>query len=454
MTKELMYHIFEKNNRFFLLDAHNQLFWQLEPNSDSFEIIENLSKFGFFSDSNTQNIDIKKPKQRPITHFVINPSTDCNLNCWYCYSKEYRKKNSKQLDFDDIKNSIDIVLTYNYEIDPTSHLSIFFGFTQEITLDFEMFLKLKKYIEEVNKRQEPRVYLFPPSSNLLNITNEFVNYIDEYGFLIVSLDLENEYQKQAVIDNLRKFKQDVKKHLIVPMKAGIRDVFKIYTEFSFHFDYISLRPARVPINSKFPWNEETIVITKQEISLLFKTLLEKDNEEILNFLLLLGPTDYIGRYIDRIISRTKVIERCPAGRSAFTLAPNLEIYPCSGMIGHPELYVGEIDLVSDEINFLKNSYNTTSENKTCLRCAIRYFCGGSCQDWLFKQTNSTQESINTYECQLNLHIFEEIVHFLFEIKNKQPSVLDEYIRKRNLRNSLNYPLNFDEFSRFFLQQDV
>jgi len=372
------------------------------------------------------------------------------LNCWYCYAKEYRKKNSKHLDFDDIKRSIDIVLNYNYEIDSASHLSIFFGFTQEITLDFKLFLKLKKYIEEANKRYESRIYLFPPSSNLLHITNEFVNYIDEYGFLIVSLDLENEYQKQAVIDNLSMFKQDVIKQLIIPMKAGIRDLFKIYNEFSFHFDYVSLRPARVSLNSKFPWNEETIMITKQEISLLFKTLLEKDDEEILNFLLLLGPNDYIGRYIDRIISRTKVIERCPAGRNAFTLAPNLEIYPCSGMIGYPELFVGKIDLVSNEINFHKTSYNKASENKTCLRCAIRFFCGGSCQDWLFKQTNSKQKSINIYECQLNLHIFEEIVHFLFEIQNRRPFVLDEYIEKKNLRNGLNYALNFDQFSKFFL----
>ena len=449
MSQEILYHIFVKNNTCFLIDSYNQLFWKQDFCKEKTENIEQLSRYGFFKENKFENQKNKVNNSISIRQLVINPSTLCNLDCWFCYSRKFREENKDELNLEDIEKIIDLFVLYNKEKEVSTDLMISLGYTQELSLDFSLFIEIKKYIESLVEDINFNILLFPPSTNLIQINQDFIDFTNAYGYLTVSLDLENKDQKNAIYTNLPKFAKNVEKHLVIPLKADNINLYNLYKDYSCLFDYVSIRLVRVDKNSKYPWNEQGVTSLNAAISDLFKDLLRKSDKEIIRFLRLLGPTDYIARYIDRVISRTKVLERCPAGKSAITIAPNLDLYPCSGMIGYHDLKVGEIDIKKGHIEFDYERLNSLSFEGQCLTCPIRFYCGGSCLDWLYKQFGNLNVANNFYECKLNKHLVEEIIFFLSEIIEKRSEIYQTYIKLKGLKNGLNYPLDFDAFCEFF-----
>ena len=445
---DILYHIFERNDRFFLVDSYNQLFWDIGSNLNKESTIVKLSALGFFlnkQDDSDQNYN----KEQILNHLVINPSTECNLDCWYCYSKDYRKTNQKKLGFKEVKKVIEIVLEHKRKKGQDLRFSLSLGYSQEITLDFQLFKDVKEYIDTLNKNSETEIHLFLPSTNLMQVGTDFVDYINQYKFLVVSLDIDNNIQKQKVLQNLTLFSPSVVKQLIIPISAETPPLLSLYTDYSKFFDSVSIRPVRVGNDSKIPWNNNRIKIFNDRITEFFDSLLVLEGEELLHILRLIGPTDYIGRSIDRIIQRTKIIERCPAGKTAFVLSTDLKLYPCSGLMGVQDFEIGHVNLEKN-VMFLENT--KILQNKViddCSRCSIHYYCGGPCVDWVFKQYGVSENRINSFECRINKHLFEEAINFIFHLKIKKPEILNKYVEKKGLRNKLNYSLNFDDFCNQF-----
>ncbi len=451
MADKVLYHIFEKHNTFFLVDSFNQFFWNIGTNMQIVKKIEDLVKFGFFSKS-APSVDVSENSHSfDINQLVLNPSTECNLDCWYCYSSKIRKLNKNELNFEDLKLIFETVLRYKTKMESKSDITVSLGYTQEITQNFDLFLKIKKYLEQEQKKHEFQIFLFPPSTNLFTINSSFVDFINEYGYLTVSINLENKKQKQMMLENLKLFDSNVKKHLIIPIAAGKRNLFDIYNEYFLYFDFVSIRPARVEADSVFPWTENSLAELKYEITRLFQTLLHKKDEDLITFLTRIGPTDYLGRYLERVITRTKTLLRCSAGRNAFAIDPCLDVYPCSGMIGIPELNLGKIQLDDEDLQFNGTKLELFTERIECSRCCIQYYCGGPCIDWLNKQYGNLERFVNKYECELNKHIFEETVFFVYQLQEERKKAFNKLLIARKLENNLTYALDFDKFHRFFTQ---
>ena len=110
MSKKILYHIFEKNDNFFLVDSFSQLFWNLDTKIQNTDKIRKLVDFGFFTEREEKIEKVDRTYSKSFEHIVINPSTECNLNCWFCYSKDYRTKNKKKLELEDIQTAIKILL--------------------------------------------------------------------------------------------------------------------------------------------------------------------------------------------------------------------------------------------------------------------------------------------------------------------------------------------------------
>ena len=449
MSKKILYHIFEKNDNFFLVDSFNQLFWNLGTDLQQTAEIQKLVDFGFFTEKAKTSDNSDEIYSTLFEHIVINPSTDCNLNCWFCYSKEYRTKNKPKLEFEDIQTAINIIMEKRHQEKQDKKFGLSFGYSDEITLDFNLFNQVKNHIDGLNQDPQIEISLFLPSTNLMVINDEFINYVNEYGHLVVSIDLMNENQKIAIIKNLERFHPSVKKYLVIPVQANISPLLEIYKEFSTYFDYVSTRPVRTNSKTEYPWNDISIRNFKTNLTHFFQELSNMNDDKILQFLLLFGPTDYIGRYIDRVITRSKVIDRCPAGKTAFALSPELKLYPCSGLMGNKELEIGHMNVKENEM-IIDNTYlGLFTQSEECFRCPIRYFCGGPCLDWLYKQNGDLKEKINRFECQINIHLFEEVVSFLYRLIKERPYLYQEYIEKKELRNGLNYYLEFESFSNLF-----
>ncbi len=471
------FRIIHKNNRCLLLDCSSQIFWILEPNSIPKELfnqqlnLQVLEKKIFRTDNSylqklKENIELLRklnffvPLKRgiqennsyqssDITQIYVNPSLDCNLNCWFCYAKDSRKKNKSKLDFEEISKIILTILDYKKGNNFSDSIGFSIGFTEELTLKFQLFKRIKSFIEKIKNQYEFSIFLFLPSTNLMQVTEEYVDFINDYKHLTVSIDLENKNQVNNVVQNIEKFNLDIEKHLIIPIHSKIENFYYIYSRFSNYFDYISLRPVRVKIDSEYPWTLETLSNIKMEISKLFKKLLSLDDENLLSFFEKIGPTDYFVRYFHRIIERQKLDERCIAGKTAYAVNSVLEISPCSSLSDYEGLSVEISDFnIQDAVEKLRKKIPNYKETE-CSTCYIQSCCGGPCMDWVVKLDDQNLLHPNKIECDFNKHIVDETLFFISDLIENRKKLFDLIIKERKLRNRLNYPLDFNQFSKFF-----
>jgi radical SAM protein with 4Fe4S-binding SPASM domain len=455
-----------------ILDSNSQLIWKSDRNLKSLEEIaegkysliefhevieriddkeakrfhsslEKLSNLGFFQAKEKQ---MTKINSFDIDHIVINPTTKCNLDCWYCYSKEFRKINTEELDFEEIKEVILYFADRKKEYQSETSLLISLYYLSEVTLDFSSFLRTKEFIETIKQNYDFEIFLFPPPTNLLEIEEDFVDYMNEYGFLTVSIDYYNTNQIEEVLKNIETFDGSVIKHCIIPLHPQMNNLLEVYRRFMEVFDYVSLRPVRVGSNSKNPWKKESVENLDKEMNALCNQLLEMKDEELISFILSLGSSDYFNRYLQRVISRQKSLSRCSAGFSAVSVGPDSQFYPCSGFIGKKDFKLGTVKTGID-LTLMSKYDDFVNSNTLCEGCSIRFYCGGFCEDWK-QMVGSIQES-QQVECKINYIYFKNCSTFAIKLLENNDNILTEFAKEKGIDFRLSYPLNYDDFVSFF-----
>ena len=443
-------YLYEVKNQFFILDPYSQMFWSVEDiNNDNLLLtIEKLKTYNFFKKKGESVNDNSKLKE-DIKHIVINPTFECNLDCWYCYSSDFHNKNFEELSLNDIEQIILFFSNHKKEMNSTEPLAISMFFTSEITLNFSLFREAEKFVNQIQNEYDFDFYLFPASTNLMNVSDEFVDFINNYGYINVSIDLENKEQLETVLKNISRFESTVVKHCIIPLNSRMTNLFNIYTTFMNSFDYVSMRPVRVASHSKIPWTEKSISDFKHELTKLIENLLSLDEEDLLNFLYKLGSSDYLARYLDRIISREKYHSRCLAGKNEIAISPDMNFFPCSGLIGNEKYKMGSMYEGLSIKNTSDLGKSNNMNNSVCKKCPIRFYCGGVCLDWFEKQQPITGKQTNSIECEINTHYFKLGSYFVFNISRSRSKILDLIARKKEIDNRLSYPLDLSDFSLFF-----
>ena len=381
-------------------------------------------------------------------HLVINPLNECNLNCWFCYARNERKEVNEKLDVERTKEVIIHFADLKKKASSETALGISFFYTGEITLNFEYFNEMVMFIEQIKSKYSFPIYYFLPSTNFFSPKQNFIDFVNKYGFLTVTLDIENEKVSRTVIENLSRIKKSVVKHLIIPVYPEIEDLFSLYSYYSDYFDYVSLRILRINSNHSRAWDKRNLDSFLKRVEDLVDHLLKLNEGELLSFLKKIGPTDYISRYLNRLISREKLITRCPAGKTALSLSPNSEIYPCSSLIGNKKYKLGEWkknlstkDLDNDVVKFVDLI-------KECSSCPIRYICGGPCVDW--KEKQAVEGEVNKIECELNIRLVELLIYFIDKVKERFPLFFDKYEKEKKVKNKINYSLDINQFVDFFM----
>ncbi len=443
-------YLYEINDQFFILDPYSQMFWFVKDLEDDSLLsnIDQLKKYNFFKQTKELVIDIKELKE-DIKHIVINPTFECNLDCWYCYSRDYHHIDFERISLIDIQRTISYFADYKNKLNSTTPLAVSMFFTSEITLDFSLFKEVERYVNQIKKEYNFDFYLFPASTNLMSLSDEFVDFINEYGYVNVSLDLENKEQIETVLKNISRFDATVVKHCIIPLNSKMINLFSTYSTYMKSFNYVSMRPVRVTPNSKIPWTEKSVSDFKLELVKLIEKLLSLNEEELLDFLYKLGSSDYLARFIDRIISRKRYYKRCLAGKNEIAISPDMNFYPCSGLIGIEKYKIGSMSegLFSNNITEFKKSKDIFTLE--CKECPIRYYCGGPCEDWKSKLNIKKIEEINHIECLVNHVYFKNAIFLVSKLCANKRVIISNYAEEKGIENRLSYPLNFEDFVLFF-----
>ncbi len=460
---------YKTDNKKMILDPSSQLIWKVCENLETLEKIsegkyqilefykriqqedkkeaeeihsslKKLISYGFFKNNEykTQNI-----LSNEFNHIVINPTTKCNLDCWYCYSKEYRTNSTEEISFEEIEKTILYFAERKKENQSKTPLSISSFLLSEVTLNFQTFLEIHNFVEKIENKYDFDILVFPPPTNLQKTDQDFIEYINDYGFLTVSIDYDNPNQIQDVLRNIKVFDNNVVKHCIIPLHSGMSKLVDIYLEFMKVFDYVSLRPVRIGENSKHPWGIDSSKALDFELRALCNKLIDMQEDALSNFLLSLGPSDYFNRYVQRIISRSKHVNRCPAGINALAVGPDSNFYPCSGFIGRNNFVLGSIK-TGINLESISEYHNKSNVNTRCRNCSIRFYCGGFCEDW--KQMLGNKHEI---ECDINYTFFKNSSFFVFELLEKKDNIIFTYMKEKGIDFRLSYPLDFEDFVSLF-----
>ncbi|MCK4973112.1 MAG: hypothetical protein KAS52_07300, partial [Candidatus Heimdallarchaeota archaeon] len=211
------YYIFEVNKTIILTDTYTQMIWEL--NSESAGNIRKqitlLKKFGFFSDKNKyfdENID---KGEQEVNYIVINPSNECNLSCWYCYVDRTENNSNNNLNSEKIFSQIEMLLENKMKNGSKIPIAFSLYFTGEISLNFQVFLDTSRKIDQIRDKYEFQISLLLPPTNLLKPTEQFVQFINAYGYITVSIDLTNQQQINAINRNINLFDEGVIKHSMI-----------------------------------------------------------------------------------------------------------------------------------------------------------------------------------------------------------------------------------------------
>ncbi|MHA1867696.1 MAG: radical SAM protein [Candidatus Heimdallarchaeaceae archaeon] len=410
------------------------------------EQINMLKKRKFIIDEKGESKKFEK-KNFSFDYLVINPSNECNLDCWFCYAKNERKKENNKLEIEKSKEIIRYFADFKKKRKSETALGISLFYTSEVTLNFEYFREIVLFIEQIKKDYSFPIYYFLPSTNFFSPKQGFVDFVNEYKFLTVTLDSENEEVRKKVIDNLSKIRKEVVKHLIIPIHPMIENLVSLYSYYSKFFDYVSLRILRIESTHPQAWDKRKLSTFLKKIENLIDYLLTLKEKELLEFLKKIGPTDYILRYLNRLLSREKLFTRCPAGLTAVCVSPNSEIYPCSSLIGNEKYKLG---VWSKKLNMqeLDNDVVKSVEKiKECSSCPIRYVCGGPCVDW--KEKQSITGNVNKIECEINFRLVELLIYFIDTVNERFPLFFDKYEKEKKVKNKINYSLDLNQFVDFF-----
>ena len=388
-------------------------------------------------------------KLEDINYLVINPSTTCNLDCWYCYAREYRGKTQTNLSITEIKEIIHQFLESRKGKKELKPLVISTCYASEVTVQFEEFLELKQIINEQKALfDDEDTYLLVPSTNFYDPPKGFFNFVNEYGFLVVSVDLTNKQQIERILHNLKKIKPNVIKSLIIPLQPQFSSFKAIYERFSNYFDEISFRPVRISQDGKYKWDKLALTSLQKELYRFVLEISDLPENELLDFLLKLGSTDYFRRFLEKILSRTKTLNRCPAGRTAICVSPEKKFYPCTGLMGIADFEMGNLDKETLHLTF-PSLFAKLAKTETCYQCPISSWCGGHCVDWVIKEHGREGVSSFTSECYINIAFIKSVMLFIALVSSNYPNLLQNYCKKRGKRYRLNYKLNLTEFCQFF-----
>lgn len=298
--------------------------------------------------------------------FTLWVTTNCNLNCKYCYEGE--EKLNKSMNKEMIDRSIDFGIKHFMNDESESNFAIHGG---EPFLEFDTVKYIVKEIKEryKNSNKKPK---FLTTTNATILNDEMIEFIvNEMPDITVSIDGTKETH-----DKMRKFKGGKGSHDIV-----LENSLKLLH----HLPNIRIRMTfdSDTVNNLF---EDTKFLIEKGFKIIVPApnLFDKRwNDKHVN--ILEQQMKYIKTYIqDREYIAVSIVDKneynikgdCNGGKTSIHIYPDGTLYPCVLAGGNEEFCIGNI-YEGIDVEKRDKLLNISKEiNTQCEGCKIYKYCDG------------------------------------------------------------------------------
>ncbi len=371
-------------------------------------------------------------------------SQDCNLKCGYCYANHGTYGSEKKLmNYDTAKKCIDKLLSKDYD-----NYIVFFG--GEPLLNFTLIKRIDSHLNKKNLRAK---YTAITNGTIMN--DEIKDFINKkFLNLCISLDGPknindrqrfgiNESVHDCVVETIEKLHPRSYPILIksIATKKSVNQLREIVKHVSsLNIDSMAIESVRdVPSESEFFISDNDYqVYINQLVSILTNNINKLANGEKAEF------KTYIYNILIQMITKTRKINMCSAGREFITVTADGDVYPCHMFLRFNEFHMGNVhdeDFPGEKFNRLRelfykaNVYNSPE----CNACWARFLCGGECH-W---QSYISYRDLSRPTEQRCLEMKSIIEALLPEIAD----IFQDEIKTKNLLDSMNLSKRNEEFHK-------
>lgn len=330
--------------------------------------------------------------KRPM-HIVLNVTDACNLNCKYCFVRNYRQKSAKLMSQQIARRAIEMLDSY-YNINGGNGFSVSF-FGGEPLLAWNLIKEITIALKGVADKYKAACPLGITSNGTL-IDKEKFEFIDKNKIgLIISIDGHEEiHNKNRPMKNGNSHKKTIEALKILQDRKGIPEItlrasytaegvdlvglLQYFNELidQGYGDTISIEPISLNEYGCIVPGSHKIAITEDGVG-KFAEEYHKASKWILSEIRS-GKRPHFVHYMKlmaRLAFQQPSPSECGAGNGYVAIGYDGTIYPCHRQgpaIGH----------VFDGIDETKRAAwldNRMAARQGCMDCWLRWFCGGGCR---------------------------------------------------------------------------
>lgn len=438
-------HVIQKDSRYIVFHAESlSLFYVTEDignilmlyelndiNIDNANIINNILNDILKNAELDSTEDLKWENSEP-RNLSLLISQDCNLRCGYCYADHGSYGcQKKSMSFDTAKKCIDKLLCNKNDTN-----IVFFG--GEPLLNFPLIKKIDFYLSQ---KKICATYTMITNGTIMD--DEIRDFINEkFLSLWISLDGPkdiNDRQRFGIaesvhdsvvetIDKLHPRNYPITTKTVVTKRSANKLTEIVEHISSLNIDSMSIKSVNdVPPESEFFMNDDDYIIYVKELSNILARNINMiaEGKEV-------KLISYISSILTQMISRTRIIYGCPAGRELLTITSDGDVYSCHRYIGLKEFHMGNVhdeyfpgERLKKLMGILRkiNVYHSPD----CNICWARFLCGGVCH-WQSYVTHGDMSRPIERRCMEMKTILEALL----------PEIADIFSDEVKTKNVLNY----------------
>lgn len=372
----------------------NQTKYQLIERKYAFENEEKY--FKFIKSFNNKLID-ESNKEEP--NFIYIPTFECNLNCYYCFEKAYKKNSDSFLNLNNnieelfkVIDSIISKLEQNYQcVFDRKNIPMLLTGGEPLLCENQGIIE--KIIKNCNIREFP-VSIVTNGTTIDSYLETFRKYSIENiqitldGGKTIHDDIRITHEGLGTYDIIVKNLQSIKKYIKnISVRINITekniksikelgDIIKKNSDVEFYV-YI--------MQQEGCYDFENVIDELEALKYLYELKSQDDTLENLYIA-------YHGcKIVDGILGKKNFspkIKMCSAMRNQYIIDNNGGVYKCWWGMGNKDYLVGKIKDQNVEIDDKLVSYyhdRTIFNLEKCRNCKYRYLCGGGCSGRLTRE---------------------------------------------------------------------